>query len=110
MDADLSHNPKEIPKFIKLLDKHEFVIGSRYSKGGNCEMPFLRLLLSIIGNYLIKFCMRLECNEFTTSYRGFNLKRLKNFHLNDVKSKGYSFFMETIYRINQKNSIYTKYQ
>ena len=102
MDADLSHNPKEIPKFIKLLDKHEFVIGSRYSKGGNCEMPFLRLLLSIIGNYLIKFCMRLECNEFTTSYRGFNLKRLKNFHLNDVKSKGYSFFMETIYRINQK--------
>ena len=55
MDADLSHNPKEISKFIKLLDKHEFVIGSRYSKGGNCEMPFLRLLLSIIGNYLIKF-------------------------------------------------------
>ncbi len=102
MDADLSHDPKEIPKFIKLLDKHEFVIGSRYSKGGNCEMPFFRLLLSIVGNNLIKFCMRLECNEFTTSYRGFNLKKLKNFHLNNVKSKGYSFFMETIYRINQK--------
>ncbi len=102
MDADLSHNPEEIPKFIKLLDEHEFVIGSRYSKGGNCEMPFLRLLLSVIGNNLIKFCMRIKCNEFTTSYRGFNLKRLKNFHLNNVKSKGYSFFMETIFRINQK--------
>ena len=102
MDADLSHDPKEIPKFIKLLDKHEFVIGSRYSKGGNCEMPFFRLILSIIGNNLIKFCMRLKCSEFTTSYRGFNLRKLKKFHLNNVKSKGYSFFMETIFRINQK--------
>jgi dolichol-phosphate mannosyltransferase len=102
MDADLSHDPQEISKFINLLDKHEFVIGSRYSKGGNCEMPFFRLILSIIGNKLIKFCMKLKCSEFTTSYRGFNLKKLQQFHLNQVKSKGYSFFMETIFRINQK--------
>jgi dolichol-phosphate mannosyltransferase len=40
MDADLSHDPKEIPTFINLLDKHEFVIGSRYAAGGKCEMPF----------------------------------------------------------------------
>lgn len=102
MDADLSHDPKEIPTFINLLDKHDFVIGSRYSKGGNCEMPFIRLMLSIIGNNIIKFCMRLECSEFTTSYRGFNLKKLQEFHLNQIKSKGYSFFMETIFRLNQK--------
>lgn len=38
MDADLSHDPKEIPLLINLLDKHEFVIGSRYMEGGKCEM------------------------------------------------------------------------
>ena len=101
MDADLSHDPKEIPEFINLLDKHEFVIGSRYSKGGKCEMPLLRLSLSIIGNKIIKFILKINCSEFTTSYRGFNLLKLNNFHLNKIKSKGYSFFMEAIFRIDQ---------
>ena len=98
MDADLSHDPKELSKFNQLLDEHEFVIGSRYMKGGDCEMPIHRLILSIIGNKLIKFILNLKCNEFTTSYRGFNLNKLKNFDLNTVNSKGYSFFMETIYK------------
>ena len=103
MDADLSHDPEEIPKFINLLDKHEFVIGSRYAKGGKCEMPFPRLFLSIIGNKIIKFVLKINCNEFTTSYRGFNLSKLNNFHLKEVKSKGYSFFMESLYRLNKNN-------
>ena len=103
IDADLSHDPKEIPTFINLLDKHEFVIGSRYAKGGKCEMPLLRLFLSIIGNKIIKFILKISCSEFTTSYRGFNLLKLNNFHLKEVKSKGYSFFMESIYHLNKNN-------
>ena len=102
MDADLSHDPKEIPVLINLLDKHEFVIGSRYMEGGKCEMQGFRLLMSIIGNKVIRLVLRLKCNEFTTSYRGFNIEKLQNFNLNIVKSKGYSFFMETVYRISQK--------
>ena len=35
LDADLSHDPFKIKKFIKILDKNEFVIGSRYMRGGN---------------------------------------------------------------------------
>ena len=103
MDADLSHNPIEIKKIVRLLDKSEFVIGSRYIKGGTCEMGFLRYLISFIGNKFIKFFLGIKCNEFTTSYRGFNLIKLKNFSLKKIKSKGYSFFMETVYLINKKN-------
>ena len=101
MDADLSHDPKEIPVLINLLDKHEFVIGSRYMDGGKCEMKGLRLLMSIIGNKVIRLILRLECTEFTSSYRGFNIRKLQNFNLNIVNSKGYSFFMESIFRIAQ---------
>ena len=101
MDADLSHDPMEIPKMIDILDKSSFVIGSRYIKGGKCEMSGHRFILSIIGNKFIKKILKLNCNEFTTSYRGFNLFKLKNFDLNIVNSKGYSFFMETIYRLNK---------
>ena len=101
MDADLSHDPNEIPKMIDILNKSSFVIGSRYIEGGKCEMSSHRLMLSIAGNKFIKKLLRIDCNEFTTSYRGFNLLKLNEFDLNVVNSKGYSFFMETIYRLNK---------
>jgi len=101
MDADLSHNAKEIPIILKLLDKNPFVIGSRYVLGGTCEMRLHRWIMSYFGNRFIKLILNINCNEFTTSYRGFNLNYLKKFHLNQVKSEGYSFFMETIFLINK---------
>ena len=101
MDADLSHDPKELRKFISLLDEFPFVIGSRYMPGGKNNMTFLRLFLSYFGNQLIKKMLRLPSTEFTTSYRGFNLEKLNKFDFNSISSKGYSFFMETIFRINR---------
>jgi len=99
MDADLSHDPKEITNFIKKLENHDFVIGSRYMDGGKCLMNNKRLIISKYGNLFIRFILNINCNEFTTSYRGFNLSKLKNFHLNLIKEKGYSFFMGSVYYI-----------
>ena len=107
LDADLSHDPKKIPEFINELKTNSFVIGSRYMTGGKCDMTGLRLFLSYYGNKFIKFIFNINCTEFTTSFRGFNLLKLNNFHLKNISSKGYSFFMETIYQIN-KNGINIK--
>ena len=101
MDADLSHDPIKINKMIKILKNHEFVIGSRYMAGGKCEMSFIRTLLSFFGNKFIKLFLNINCNEFTTSYRGFNLKKLNKFNLNKINSNGYSFFMETIVQLKR---------
>ena len=79
MDADLSHDPLEIPKIINLLDKFAFVIGSRYSLGGRCEMTGFRLLLSMIGNKIFKYFLRINCNEFTSSFRGFQPYKTQRF-------------------------------
>ena len=105
LDADLSHDPRQITNFVSQLDKYPFVIGSRYIKGGQNKMKFNRYVLSYVGNKIIKFIFKINCNEFTTSYRGFNLKNLKNFEINNVKSKGYSFFMETVYQINKSGNL-----
>ena len=101
MDADLSHDPKEIINFVNYLSEFPFVIGSRYIKGGNCLMSGKRLIMSKFGNNLIKKVLQINSNEFTTSYRGFNLSKLKNFHLNQVNNKGYSFFMGTLFEIDR---------
>ena len=103
MDADLSHDPKELKNFVKNLEQNPFVIGSRYIVGGKCEMKGTRLMMSKIGNLVIKFFSKINCNEFTTSYRGFNIKKLNNFHLNNVKEAGYSFFMGTLFELRKQN-------
>ncbi len=103
MDADLSHDPKELKNFIKNLSNFDFVIGSRYVNGGKCLMTGKRLFISKYGNLFIKKILGIPLTEFTTSYRGFNLKKLKKFQLSNVKTKGYSFFMGTIFEIYKGN-------
>ena len=102
MDADLSHDPAELTNFISSLETYPFVIGSRYAPGGKCLMKGRRLLMSKYGNILIKLVLRINCNEFTTSYRGFDLKKLGSFNLDNVKASGYSFFMKTIFEISKR--------
>jgi dolichol-phosphate mannosyltransferase len=103
MDADLSHDPAVIRKFIKLLQFKPFVIGSRYIDGGKCDLEGFRFYISYFGNFFIKFFLNINSNEFTTSYRGFDLKKLSKLNINEIKSKGYSFFMETIFKIHKLN-------
>ena len=46
MDADHSHNPSEIPNFLKYIQNTDFVLGSRYMRGGENKLSFFRFLLS----------------------------------------------------------------
>ena len=101
LDADLSHDPKEVPRVVELLEKHAFVVGSRYMLGGKNDMTLFRLFISYFGNNLIKFLLKCKGTEFTTSYRGFNLEKLKEFHFNQIHAKGYSFFMNTVVQLNR---------
>ena len=101
LDSDLSHDPKLIPQFLEELKTNAFVIGSRYIKGGKNGMTGWRLFLSYFGNKFIKFVFKINCDEFTTFYRGFNLNRIKKFSLNEIRSGGYSFAMETVYRLDK---------
>lgn len=101
MDADFSHHPKYLPQIISGLEQgQDFVIGSRYVGGGKCDYGFLRTALSRGANTLAIFLLGLPLKETTTSYRGFNLEKLKQLDLNAIRSTGYSFFVEFVYRIS----------
>ena len=67
-------------------------------------MNFITLFnMSKFGNKLIQILSQIKSNEFTTSFRGFDIKNLKGFDLNNVRTKGYSFFMESLYQLNKNN-------
>lgn len=73
MDADLSHEAKEIPVFLKKIEKGaDFVIGSRYIKGGAIpkDWGLHRKFFSILGNYIIRFgFMKPSLTDWTSGYR-----------------------------------------
>src|SRR5512132_3314919 len=55
MDADLSHNPADIPRLLQAAERADFVIGSRYIEGGRIEnWPLHRRLLSAFANRYIR--------------------------------------------------------
>ena len=63
-----------------------------------------RLFLSFCANKVIKKILSINnSTEYTNSFRGFNLKKLHNFNLDLIKSRGFSFFMETIFELDQRN-------
>ena len=102
MDVD-SHEPKSILEIIKELElDYYFVIGSRYMKDGKCDYTGYRHFVSRYGNKFIKNILNINLDEFTTSFRGFNLEKIKDFDISKLKFKGYSFLMETVFRLNSQ--------
>lgn len=97
MDADFSHNPKYLTIMKQLLEDNDFVIGSRYAKGGRCDYGLVRTLISRTANTLARYLLGIPTHEATTSYRGFSVDLLKQMDLNSIWSDGYSFFMESIF-------------
>ncbi len=101
LDADLSHQPSDIPIIIQLLHNHEFVIGSRYVSGGSCDYGFLRQVLSRGANVLTRVLLGIKSKESTTSFRGFSRNLLTQLPLIPFKASDYGFFVETVFWINQ---------
>ena len=93
MDSDFSHEPKEIPNFVKELSTNaDFVIGSRYVPGGSItNWSIGRKLLSRFGNQYIRFMMGVPIADCTSGYRGFTQKSLKSLNPVSVKGEGYIF-------------------
>lgn len=101
MDADLSHDPLDIPRLISKLDGVHFVVGSRYAKGGSCDYTGYRRHLSVLGNWIARVVSGISLHEFTTSFRVFDVKALSKMKFNWIGNFGYSFFLETVFRLNQ---------
>lgn len=100
MDADLSHDPADIPRILEGLSNHDFVIGSRYMPGGSCDYSGYRKQLSLVANAAARLLTGIHLHEFTTSYRGFNVQSLAKVKFNWIGNYGYSFFLESIVRLN----------
>lgn len=104
MDADLSHNPLLLPAFISQMEKgYSVVVGSRYVKGGSIVgWSLVRRLVSRGANLLARLVLRLSPLDVTSGYRAYHLSVLSRLNLSTIKSDGYAFQVEMIYRAQKE--------
>lgn len=98
MDADFSHKPSAIPSLLEKIDEADLVIGSRYLDGVNVvNWPLERLLLSFFANIYARAITRVPVRDLTGGFKCFRKDALACVPLNQIKSDGYAFQIETTY-------------
>ena len=103
MDADFSHDPAMIPRFIEQIASCDVVIGSRYISGINVvNWPMSRLLLSYFANIYTRLVTGMTIRDTTSGYKCFRREVLENIDLDDVRSDGYAFQIEMNFRCWRK--------
>ena len=99
MDADLSHDPKEIPNFLSRMEEFDIVQGSRYITGVNVvNWPMRRLLLSYFANFYTRTITGMPVMDSTGGFRLLKRKVIETIELDRIKSNGYSFQIEMIFK------------
>ncbi len=95
MDADYSHDPKEIRNLISALKYYDLVIGSRYIHGVRViNWPIKRLLLSYLANLYARVITGMPIKDGTGGFKCFKKKVLESINLDAIHSNGYSFQIE----------------
>jgi len=103
MDADFSHDPVELPKFLLEAKNCDLVIGSRYITGVNVvNWPMRRLLLSWFANLYTRIITGMPIHDATGGYKCFRRKVLESIDLNQVRSNGYAFQIEMNFKAWKK--------
>lgn len=110
MDADFSHNPDFLPEMLSRLGTHDFVIGSRYVKGGGTvNWGLMRKIISRGGSLYARMVLGAPIRDFTGGFNGWNRKVLEGIDLATLEAGGYSFQIELKYRAFKKSFTYCEF-
>jgi len=104
MDADLSHDPRYLPRFLDEIDRGaDVVLGSRNIPGGGVEGWGLgRHVLSKGGSLYARTILGVPIGDLTTGYKALTRRALEAIDLDHLRSNGYAFQIETTYRALRK--------
>lgn len=100
MDADMSHDPRYLPALIGAIEEGaDVAVGSRNIPQGGVEGWGLgRQLLSKGGSLYSRAILGVDVRDLTTGYKAFTRRALEVIGVDDIRSNGYSFQIETTYR------------
>jgi dolichol-phosphate mannosyltransferase len=99
IDADFSHDPREIPNFLQKMRDADLVLGSRYVNGVRVlNWPFRRLVLSKAAAFYVRLITGMPVTDPTGGFKCFHRQLLAKIGLDSVRSNGYAFQIEMTYK------------
>ena len=102
VDADFSHPPRYIPALLAGMSDHDVMIGSRYVPGGGTvDWPAGRRLISRTVNAFVRTILRMPVRDASGAFRCYRVSLLRTAQLEKVRSRGYSFQQEVLFRCHR---------
>jgi dolichol-phosphate mannosyltransferase len=101
IDADLSHQPEELPRFYGALDGAEMVVGSRYLAGARIEgWSWRRKAFSGLSNRIIRTVLGVPLSDFTNGYRLYSPRAVEHLAGAPLRETGYVSLSEWAYALH----------
>ena len=102
MDADLSHQPEELPTLLDKSGEDKFVIGTRWMPGGSVvNWPKKRQFISKMGTKYAAFALNLPFRDLTSGYRVIPRSFLESIEFTEIETRGYGFQVEMAIKANR---------
>ena len=99
MDADFSHNPRDVPRLIAAARDADLVLGSRYTRGGGvAHWGVVRRAISRSGCWYARRVLGVSVRDLTGGFKCFRRVVLETLPLDQVTAAGYVFQVEVTYR------------
>jgi len=109
MDADFSHHPRYIPAILAGIEAADVSIGSRYCRGGGTkDWPFKRRFMSWAVNTYARWLLGLKPKDTSGAFRCYRVSVLKQLDFARIKSRGYSFQEEILWRLKRQGAQMTE--
>jgi len=99
MDADLSHDPADVPRLLAAMADADLALGSRYVPGGGVgEWGAVRRAISRWGSIYARLWLGVDVADLTGGFKCFRREVLEAVRVASVGALGYAFQVETTYR------------
>jgi len=99
IDCDFSHDPADVPRLMAAAEEADVVLGSRYVAGGSVgNWGFARRAISAAGSLYARTILGMPVRDPTGGFKCFRRRVLETIDLDEVRSKGYAFQIETTFR------------
>lgn len=103
MDCDFTHKPEDLNKFLSCANDCQIVIGSRYLNAQSLsDWNLFRKTLTLLGHFLTMHLLKMKYDA-SGAFRLYSLDSIHRGIFDQVESKGYSFFFESLYFLHLNN-------
>lgn len=103
MDADFSHDPGEVGRFLEKMNTYDLVIGSRYLPGSQIhDWGWKRTFFSAWANRYARLILGIPLSDYTNGFRCYTRRAIAALDMDRIDAKGYVVLSEVAYQLHRK--------